>query len=333
MKFYFDGFAFTPDLTYKFQWQDGQSGGVPTLEYGWAQYVFLHNVGPLQGDVGVKVGQTKDYVFKEQAIAADTNQPLVERSMLDSTIGGNAQGGPLIEGVDLVYTGPKTPLHLDLMFNGGDSSGLTNSTDVTPSGLQNNFGAGFRADYKVFGDWADNYDLTGQQATKDFLDFGGGLDFSEGAKASPASSASTNALRWDVDAQYTHAGKFIVYGAFQGDYIAGQGVATGPDNRTDTGGLLEGGYFINPAWELVARYDVTNFDDRFKTGGRNFFQEAGAGVNWYLGDNGAFGNHAKVTLDVDYLPDGTPALTGLDYQASPSGHDAIAIRSQFQLWF
>jgi hypothetical protein len=104
MKFNFDGYAFSPDLTYKFQWQDGQSGGTPTLEWGFAQYVFLHNVGSFGGDIGLKAGQFKDYAVKEEAIVADTNQPLVERSMVNSTVGGNALGGTLLEGVDLVYT-------------------------------------------------------------------------------------------------------------------------------------------------------------------------------------------------------------------------------------
>jgi hypothetical protein len=333
MKFYFDGFLFTPDLTYKFQWQDGQSGGTPTLEYGWAQYVFLHDIGTFQGDVGLKVGQTKNYVFKEQAIVADTNQPLVERSMVDSTVGGNALGGPLIEGVDLVYTGNNTPVHLDVMFNGGDGSGLTNFTDVTPAALQNNFGAAVRGDWKIFGKWADNSDLTGQQATEDFLDIGAGIDFSEGATAAPVGTPSSNTVRGDVDAQYTHAGRYILYGSVLADAIAARGPAHGPLDRTDAGALVEGGYFLNAAWELVARYDATNFDHRFKTAGRDLFQEAGVGVNWFLGDNGSFGNHAKVTFDADYLPFGNPALTGLDYLASPSGRDAIALRGQFQLWF
>jgi hypothetical protein len=286
----------------------------------------------LDGDIGIKAGQTKNYAFKEQAIISDTNQPMVERSLLDATIGGNGFAGPLIEGVDLVYTGKKSPVHLDMMFNGGDGSGLTNFNDVTPAGLKNNFGVSARADWKAFGDWADNSDLTGQQAKKDFLDFGGGVDFSEGATAKPAGNPSSNTVRWDVDFQYTMASKFILYGAYQGDYIGARGTAAGTHHRTDMGALLEGGYFVCPSLELVARYDLVTFDGNFKVGGRDLFQEAGVGVNWFLGDKGSWGNHAKVTLDVDYYPFGNPGLTGLDLVASPQGHDSIVIRTQFQLW-
>jgi hypothetical protein len=220
-----------------------------------------------------------------------------------------------------------------LIFDNGDNSGLTNFTDVTPAGAQDNFGGGARADYKVMGDWADNSDLTGIQAKKDFLDIGAGVHYSQGATVLPVGRPSSSTVRWDIDAQYTVAKKFVLYGAFLGDYIGANSTAAGKHERTDTGGLIEGGYSLTPAWELVARYDVTNFDNSFKVAGRQFFQEAGLGVNWFLGDEGSFGNHAKVTVDCDYLPDGTPALTGLDYLASPAGRDAVALRAQFQLWF
>jgi hypothetical protein len=335
MKFYFDGWAFTPDLTYKFQWQDAQSGGSPTLEWGYAQYVLFHGVGGLGGDVGIKGGQTKNYAFKEQAIVADTQQLMVERSFLDSAIGGNAGlfGGPLIEGVDVVYTGKKTPLHLDVMFNGGDGSGLSNYTDTTPAGLKNNFGAAARADYKVFGDWSDNSDFSGKSAKHDFLDLGAGVDFSEGQTTAPVGRASSQAVRLSADVQYTAANHFTFYGDYLVDYIGANSTSTTTaHHRTDMGGLLQGGYFILPAVEIVARYDFVDYDGGFKVGGRDLYQEAGAGVAWYLGRDGAWGSHAKVNVDVNYLPNGTPAVTGLDYAASPSGHDAVVIRSQFQLW-
>jgi len=333
MKFYFDGNVFTPDLTYKFQWQDSQTGGAPTLEYGWAQLIVMHDVGP--GDVGIKVGQTKNYASKEQAIVGDTNQLMVERSLNDSVIGGNSMGGPLIEGVDFVYTGSKTPVHGDLMFNGGNGSGLSSFPDTTPAGLQNNFGAAVRGDYKVFGDWADNADLTGQQAKHDFLDIGAGADFTQGQTALPVGTPSSDAYRWDLDAQYTVAQKFVVYGAFQGDFVQANDPASVKlvrHHMLNTGELIQAGYFLNPAWELAARYDVANIDKHDKIGAQGLFQEVGFGVNWFLGDQGSWGNHAKITFDADYLPNGNPTASGLDYLASPSDHTAVVFRAQFQLW-
>jgi len=52
-----------------------------------------------------------------------------------------------------------------------------------------------------------------------------------------------------------------------------------------------------------------------------------------MGDGGSAGNHAKVTADINYLPNGSPAAApGLDYLASP-GNDQWVLRLQFQLWF
>jgi hypothetical protein len=70
--------------------------------------------------------------------------------------------------------------------------------------------------------------------------------------------------------------------------------------------------------------DIANEDD---------FQELGVGVDYFLGEGGAWGNHAKFAFDVDYLPYGTPAATGLDYLASGNGHNEFVARGEFQLWF
>src|SRR4051812_25856757 len=76
-KFGFDGNIFTPDLTYKFQWQDNSTGS-PSLEYGWAQYVLAHDVVLPHADLAIRAGQTKDIVFKEE-FTGDQNQLMVER--------------------------------------------------------------------------------------------------------------------------------------------------------------------------------------------------------------------------------------------------------------
>src|ERR1051326_2847996 len=56
-KFYFDGNVFSKDLSYKFMWQDN-AAGAPTLEWGYAQYVFAHDM--LGGDLALRGGQFKD---------------------------------------------------------------------------------------------------------------------------------------------------------------------------------------------------------------------------------------------------------------------------------
>src|SRR5205085_1148314 len=62
-KFGFDG-NFGQDMTFRFQWQDANNGGTPSLEYAWVQYVLMHHFAG--GNLAVRAGQFKDIVFKEE---------------------------------------------------------------------------------------------------------------------------------------------------------------------------------------------------------------------------------------------------------------------------
>ena len=376
LKFYFDGNVFTKDLTYKFQWQDDNNGGTPKLEWAFGQYVIFHNVGP--GDIGIKAGQYKDYVFKEEATTSDTTQLMVERSLANSTVGGNAFGGPLIQGVDLVYTGKTSPIHADFIFDDGDNTGNTDFTNSVLSGngsgvavaggvpsapaaptgdtyaTHSNFGAGARVDFKVFGDWSDTGDLTGKAAKNDLLDIGGGAHVSQGNNvvtvAAPA-QYDFDTVRYDLDAQYISAGKWTVFGAAYGDTIAyrsdsfadlpgsTEGASDGQNHsyRNDWAQVVEGGYFITPALELAARYSITEYDSRFRLGKspdslESTFNEIGVGATYFLGDNGEAGNHAKVVLDANYLPNGSPSATGLGYSSETNNKAEVVVRALFQIW-
>src|SRR5439155_52414 len=223
-KFSFDGNVFTKDLTFKFQWQDSNNGGAPTLEYGYAQYVFAHDWHG--ADLGLRAGQFKDPAFKEEAQTGDPTQLMVERSLANVLVGG-VSSGPLIHGVDLLLLGKDNPLHADLTLHDGDASGNTDFQNVLPSGAKSDFGVAGRVDYKFFGDWADTASMNGKGAKKDLLDVGGGVDFSQ--------SDNTNAIRWDVDAQYLIAGRYTIFGALYGNNLDFRN-QIGPGTRNDYGG-------------------------------------------------------------------------------------------------
>jgi hypothetical protein len=108
-KFGFDGNLFTPDLTYRFVWEDNSTGS-PGLEYAWAQYVFAHHVFET-GELGVRAGQFKDIVFKEE-FTSDAAQLLSERSLANALVGGIAPPGKLIQGVDFLLLGNDAPQSL-----------------------------------------------------------------------------------------------------------------------------------------------------------------------------------------------------------------------------
>jgi hypothetical protein len=333
-KFGFDGNLFTPDLTYKMQWQDN-STGTPGLEYGWAQYVFAHNVYQ-NADLAIRAGQTKDIVFKEE-FTGDQLQLMAERSLANALVGGAAPPSNLLQGIDLMLLGKDNPLHAEFLIHDGYGSGNTNftqphgatvtfpQTPTAPPTNPGNWGVATRVDYKVFGDWADTQDFTGRNSGKhDLLDVGGGIDYTDAEGAA--------AVRYTVDAQYQMARKLVLFGALYGDHFDFRNVAAGvPGAQNNYGAQVEAGYSLDAAWQLIARYSVSKMDDAFAIAGTSTFQEYGVGVNWF-GPNGEWGNHAKVTLDLNYLPNGTPAEPGLDYLASP-GDAQLALRAQFQLWF
>jgi hypothetical protein len=290
------------------------------------------------GDLAVKAGQFKNIVFKEE-FTGDQFQLMAERSLANSLIGGNAPLSPLVEGVDFLLLGKDAPLHAELLIHNGWGSGNTSfvqphgppvvfpQTPAAPPTNPGYWGASTRVDYKFDGDWVDTTDFTGIQSGKhNLLDVGAGLDFTDAQGAS--------ALRGTVDAQWEIAKKIAVFGALYGNYFDFRNVKTTEpsEQQTNYGGMIEGGYLIDPAVQLVARYSVSRMDSNFKTAGWGTFQEISAGVNWF-GPNGDWGNHAKLTMDLTYLPNGTPGLAGLDYLSSGHDNSEVVLRTQLQIWF
>ena len=94
------------------------------------------------------------------------------------------------------------------------------------------------------------------------------------------------------------------------------------------GALGQVGYAINQKWEPFVRYDVVVLED--DTGGDDDYNEFTIGVNYFLGEDGAWGHRAKFTFDFLYLPDGAPSdQTGVGVLASDDAE--YVFRGQFQL--
>jgi phosphate-selective porin OprO and OprP len=267
-----------------------------------------------------------------------------------------------------MYTGANTPFQGQLVFDDGDANTNTDYTNslvssstafsatgvtTTTTSVNTNFGVAFRGDYKVFGDWAQNGDLTGVGAKKDFLDFGGGVDFSQGntltsktttpfagtGATTVTTDTGSNVVRWTADGEYMMAKTFVLYAAVYGDNFNYRGTyPTGSDGATHSGQnnygqVFEAGYFLTPAWELAGRYSITELDKHFEVAGQKDFNEIGAGVNYFLGPDGDLGNHARISFDANYLPNGSPSETGLGYSAEGSGKAEVVFRTLFQLIF
>ena len=328
-KFGFYGTAFDPDFSYRFLWQNTTATGAITLQYAWGQYIFAHDVG--KGNLGVRAGQFKNVVFKEET-TPDRSQLLVERSLVNNLLGGGALGSET-QGVDLLYTGNNSPLHADLLIHDGikrSNTSFDNQQPVTTTtggvtttkNVSTNFGVAGRVDYKLFGRWGDGDDLTGVWGREDLLIVGGGADFTQ--------ADHNNIIHWTADVQYQWLHRFVIFASIDGNHSDFRN-QTGPTSRDDMGGQVEAGYFLTRSIQPIVRYSITKLDKNFKVGGTGTFQEFTGGVNWFFGKDGALGNRAKLTLDVTYLPDGTPAFAGGDFLPSTNKRDELVLRAQLQL--
>ena len=320
----FSGTAFSPDLTYRFLWQDAVTGGGLSLQYGYAQYVFAHGVAG--GDLAVRAGQFKNIVFKEE-FTPDRAQLFAERSLANALLGGAALGSET-QGVDVLLIGADNPVHVDVLFDDGIRSSNTDFRDnqpvtvgTTTTNVATNFGVAGRVDYKIFGRWRDADDLTGTAGREDLLVVGGGVDFSQGD--------NNSTVHYTADVQYQLHRKLVLLAAVYGNEVDLRNTS-GSSSRSDWGVQVEAGYFITPALQAIARYSLVKFDGDFKTGGEDTFHEISGGLNWFFGKDGELGNRAKLTLDVNYLPNGSPSVPGLDYLASPNKRDEVVIRTQLQ---
>lgn len=306
----FDGNVFSPDLTYLFQWDTNRSGGNLSLLDAMLQYRFAPQWA-------VKAGQFKESVFHEKDVSFSA-QLAVERSLADAFLGGNQTDR--VQGVALVYGGGKDDaLRAELAYHDGANSKNTNFQDGGTD-----FGVGGRIEYKVQGLWADYKDFTAKNTKENLLVVGAGADFTQADAA--------DVLRSTADVQFETPDALTLYGAVHVNYVEPDDDLPGADSSTDFGALAQVGYLLNKNVEAFGRYAIISFDDiaGATAGGDDTFSEITAGVNYYFGEGGSYLHRAKFTVDVVYLPDGSPsAQTGLGVLAGEE--EQFILRGQFQL--
>lgn len=328
LRFDLAGYVLTPRLTYFVQWESVREGGDMVLLEAWARYMFSE-------DWGMRVGQFKDPVIHEfllstkRGLAADT-------SLMDSLVGGGVTS--YTQGVTLIYGGynADNPLNIEAGFTDGANQVNTDFTDRPDQPLVGitsavpkhafDYGLAGRAEYKFFGNWKSYSDFTAIGTTEDLLVAGAGVDFSQGGDGDLVVATA--------DLQYENSTGLGLYGAAVMRHL--NGAITGlDDSRTDWGYILQAAYAFNPKWEVYARYDQTFYDEQivFADGAsEDTFPEITVGVNRYLGPNGVWGQRAKITVDLTYLPNSAPIpVTGLGILDANSGDAEWVLRAQFQL--
>jgi hypothetical protein len=206
-------------------------------------------------------------------------------------------------------------MRADVALTDGFNSRNTNFQDPPANAFD--FGVHGRFDWLVMGKDFKGYNQFTSMGNKsgDFLVIGAGADWSQ--------SGSDNVYHTAVDAQW-NSGPWGVYAAWVTLYNDPSGGAS----SWDCGFLAQVSYLINPQWEVFGRYDYFHLDDNspISHGTENTFHEITAGVNYYL-----HGHSAKVTVDVGWLPNGSPNnQTGIGVLAN-DGENEYYIRAQFQL--
>jgi len=312
MKLMLNGTMFTKDLVYSINWETDDNSGGMFLEDAWVKYTFADGWA-------FRAGQFKDPVSHE-ALIDDFHGIAVERSLLDAELGGGFLDRT--QGVTLIYGGhdANNPLNAEA----GLTDGLNqDNTDFTKHALD--FGVVGRVEYKAMGDWAAYADSTAMGNKKDsLLVFGLGGDWSQ--------SGNGDVLTGALDGQFETPTGLSIFGEVLARKADKDITPSGKD-ITDWGFLLQAGYMLNTQWEIFGRWDMTLFDERIASAGDSKnFNEITLGVNYYLGQNGSAGHRAKVTIDLTYLPDGSPAPnTGLGFTGDSNGDAEWVLRGQFQL--
>ncbi len=345
-KIYLTGNVFTPDLTYRFQLANQVNGPNLVLDDAWMAYHFYTGA---PGKLSFKVGQFKMPLIHEEYEVGDEKQMAAERSLLNDTIGGGVMG-PRTQGIELLWNSPSDILHGEAMLHDGSGNSVAGgaSRNVTVAGKTTSvvfpgnvpgsvntdyrdvkaagspiWGATGRLEYKAMGDWADYIEFTARAVKKDLLIIGGGVDVTEGV--------NEYYTHFAADVQYKSPSGLSLYAGGIGDFTDFRNIA-GFNNNFDYGAIAQVGFAINHKIEPFVRVDAIKFDNDLVTV-HDIVSEFTLGANYYLGEGGKYGHHAKFTLDASYLPIGSGFADHLNTDELNSGFkNEILVQAQFQLW-
>jgi hypothetical protein len=337
MKIEFAGNAFTPDLTYNFRWasQNGEveeddddsssfttgpsANGELKLENAYIVYQF-------SDDMAFKVGQWKHHVFHEESTSS-AKQLAVDRSLLNELLGGGQTD--YVQGVGLIWGAKDSPLRAEFSYHDGYNSDNTSFVNAGGTGAvavaPTNWGIAGRVEYLVMGNYKAYEDFTAMGNTEDLLVIGGGGDWSQ--------SNSNDVAFHTIDVQWEGGSTPLsIYGAYLGMYRDFDNAAVSPSGSTgdlyDWGALVQLGYMFNEKLEGFGRLGYIDLDTAtLPSGAENELWELTGGINYYFQ-----GHRAKATVDVTWLPNGSPATVGgIGVLSTSSDDDEIIIRGQFQL--
>jgi hypothetical protein len=312
LKFGADGNLFSPNLTYMFQFGVDRHTGTVGLEMAWVKLRFDGT------PFGLRAGQFKGPLDHEQ-LAASRFFPAIDRTFVNDTF---VNGEGFIKGVSAIYD-PGTFIRGEAAFTGGLKNFNTNFQQFPTNTAD--WGAAARAEFKAFGDWKDYERISAYGIEQRTLAFGAGADCTEGGRG--------GALVHVADVQYQSTTGWSLYAAYLGRYNRGLTPRNSKSKLTvdtyDPTARFQAAWAANAHWEPYARYEYVHFDGReFPAGARTNVQIITAGLNYYL-----YGQAAKLSFDVNYLPNGSPVADDGFGLLPDNGRNQLVARAQLQVVF
>lgn len=334
----FTGHAGRPELKYSIEGSFGTEnvglGGAPSqasfaLKNAFVQYDY-------DGNWSVRAGQFEAPFLFERAVH-DTRQQTIERSNTS-----RAFDLGFVQGLEATYTSDSA-WRARVSFHDGGNSDNTSYADTFGGGLnqggRSEFALTGRFDYALTGslDQFDRYS-NGAQGNEGLL-LGGAVHMQFGDNGAgqfgdnnQVAGQSADQFLFTVDAAYQSGQGWNLAGAFNFRTI-NTTVEAGPDDTTDVGFLIQGGYFIADDIELYGRFDtiVADAADDFTTitGGANFYPLSGTQALRISGE-------VQIFADGTNVGNNNAAVVGPStlYGVANSGDDSsVGFRGQLQLAF
>ncbi len=285
-------------IEYRVQGTFVPDGGDFVLEDAFA-------VLPIGETLAVRAGQFVNPISAEGTTFGGFNLA-VDRSLAAATLGSFAR----VQGVTVLLR-PTDGGNLRGEAGITDGSGSANSAFFSDDA---DLAVAGRGELLLGGDWAAIEDFTavGTSQTTSVIGFGGEVLF----RGDTTLVIATGDYRMETaDGLTLYGAGFATFGQFEGD------------STFNVAGVAQAGKMLDGGYEPFARVSALSLDDDLPQVADDFSLEITGGINVYLDEQNP--HRAKLTVDVGFLPVGSPDQPQLDYSLSDDFQ--FIVRGQLQL--
>lgn len=302
----------TDDITGAVKFAFSQSSGAAILEDSYLKW-------KLSDTVTIRAGQYKIALLREENISS-TRQLATDRTSVNELFNQDFN-----QAIEIAVTED------NWRFIGSINEGFRTRNTFYTSSREADFAITGRGELK-FGEagWSKYKQFTSFRGAQSGLMLGGALHYQVMGNTNPSTTPDTSMTTGTIDASVLGDG-WNLYGA---------GVWRTTDNGvsslTDSGYILQGGFFVSDQNELFARWDIITPSDENPvvagTSGTNEFNVFTFGWNHYMIPES---HAAKFTLEAQVYPDATTdSIVSIRGNIQPdSTGDQFAITAQFQILF